>query len=72
MKTGKGDVSVPITWAYNHHFEAYIKGALSEMRLTTPIQHQNLEFLFLKYFPREMVGNIENPITVTQREWLSC
>ena len=36
MKTEKGDVSVPITWAYNHHFEAYIKGALSEMRLSTP------------------------------------
>merc|ERR1719500_186410 len=26
------DVSVPITHAYNHHFEAYLSGSLSEMR----------------------------------------
>merc|ERR1719167_222303 len=32
MKTSDGDVSVPITWAYNHHFEAYLSGSLSEMR----------------------------------------
>ena len=32
MKTPEGDKSVPITWAYNHHFEAYLKGSLSEMR----------------------------------------
>ena len=36
MKTADGDVSVPITWAYNHHFEAYLKGSMSEMRRTTP------------------------------------
>merc|ERR1711962_502881 len=35
MQTSDGDVSVPITWAYNHHFEAYLKGSLSEMRQTT-------------------------------------
>ena len=35
MRTSDGDVSVPIIWAYNHHFEAYIKGALSEVRKTT-------------------------------------
>jgi len=32
MKTPGGDVSVPITWAYNHHFEAYLSGSLSEMK----------------------------------------
>merc|ERR1719369_264581 len=32
MKTSDGDVSVPITWAYNHHFEAYLSGSLSEMK----------------------------------------
>ena len=25
-QTPKGDVSVPITWAYNHHYGAYING----------------------------------------------
>lgn len=35
MKTPEGDKSVPITWAYNHHFEAYLKGSLSEMRQAT-------------------------------------
>merc|ERR1719402_1198010 len=29
---GQPDVSVPITWAYNHHFEAYLSGSLSEMK----------------------------------------
>jgi len=29
---GQHDVSVPITHAYNHHFEAYLSGSLSEMR----------------------------------------
>merc|ERR1712180_157878 len=29
---GQPDVSVPITHAYNHHFEAYLSGSLSEMR----------------------------------------
>ena len=31
MKTDSGDKSVPITWAYNHHFEAYISGSYSQM-----------------------------------------
>ena len=31
MKTNEGDKSVPITWAYNHHFEAYLSGSYSEM-----------------------------------------
>ncbi len=31
MKTDHGDVSVPITWAYNHHFEAYLSGKYSQM-----------------------------------------
>ena len=31
MKTEEGDQSVPITWAYNHHFEAYLSGSYSEM-----------------------------------------
>ena len=26
------DVSVPINWAYNHHFEAYLKGAKAELK----------------------------------------
>merc|ERR1711892_196367 len=32
MKTETGDVSVPIIWAYNHHYCAYLTGAMSEMR----------------------------------------
>eukprot|EP00088_Acartia_fossae_P063657 TRINITY_DN7775_c0_g3_i4.p1 TRINITY_DN7775_c0_g3~~TRINITY_DN7775_c0_g3_i4.p1 ORF type:complete len:732 (-),score=82.04 TRINITY_DN7775_c0_g3_i4:96-2048(-) len=32
FKTEEGDVSVPITWAYNHHYVAYLIGANSEMR----------------------------------------
>ena len=32
MKTPEGDVSVPITWAYNHHFCAYLSGSYSEMK----------------------------------------
>ena len=31
MKTSDGDKSVPITWAYNHHFEAYLSGSYSKM-----------------------------------------
>ena len=31
MKTNDGDKSVPITWAYNHHYEAYLSGSYSEM-----------------------------------------
>ena len=31
MKTSDGDKSVPITWAYNHHFEAYLTGSYSAM-----------------------------------------
>jgi len=32
MRTETGDVSVPIIWAYNHHYCAYLSGAMSEMR----------------------------------------
>merc|ERR1712223_1850227 len=32
MRTASGDVSVPITHAYNHHYCAYMSGSLSEMR----------------------------------------
>merc|ERR1711953_1139632 len=32
MKTAEGDVPVPITWAYNHHFVAYMSGAYSELQ----------------------------------------
>ena len=32
MKTPNGDVSVPITHAYNHHYCAYMSGAMSEMK----------------------------------------
>ena len=35
MKTPNGDVSVPITHAYNHHYCAYMSGSLSEMRAIT-------------------------------------
>merc|ERR1719348_1759266 len=33
MRTESGDVSVPITWAYNHHYCAYLIGTKSEIRL---------------------------------------
>ena len=32
MRTPDGDVSVPITHAYNHHYCAYMSGAMSEMK----------------------------------------
>jgi len=32
IRTASGDVSVPITHAYNHHYCAYMSGSLSEMR----------------------------------------
>ena len=35
MRTADGDVSVPITHAYNHHFCAYMSGSLSELRQVT-------------------------------------
>ena len=35
MKTDSGDVSVPITWAYNHHYCAYLVGSKSEMKLAS-------------------------------------
>eukprot|EP00730_Choanoeca_flexa_P014858 TRINITY_DN6649_c0_g2_i2.p1 TRINITY_DN6649_c0_g2~~TRINITY_DN6649_c0_g2_i2.p1 ORF type:complete len:719 (+),score=185.41 TRINITY_DN6649_c0_g2_i2:78-2234(+) len=31
FKTANGDVGVPITWQYNHHFEAYLHGAYSKL-----------------------------------------
>ena len=31
MKTSEGDKSVPITWAYNHHYVAYLTGSYSKM-----------------------------------------
>ena len=31
MKTEKGDIFVPITWAYNHHCEAYLTRKYSNM-----------------------------------------
>ena len=36
--SGGGEESVPIIWAYNHHFEAYITGAQGEVRLSTPAE----------------------------------
>ena len=35
MRTEDGDVSVPITHAYNHHYCAYMSGSLSEMKQVT-------------------------------------
>merc|ERR1719288_283266 len=32
MRTANGDVPVPITWAYNHHFVAYMSSAYSELQ----------------------------------------
>jgi len=32
MRTPEGDVPVPITWAYNHHFVAYMSGAYSQLQ----------------------------------------
>ena len=31
MKTNEGDKSVPTTWIYPHHFDAYLTGSYSEM-----------------------------------------
>lgn len=32
MDTEEGERSVPITWAYNHHYVSYLTGKLSELR----------------------------------------
>ena len=32
IKTPNGDKSVPITWAYNHHYEAYLVGRYAEIK----------------------------------------
>ena len=43
MRTEEGDVSVPITHAYNHHYCAYMSGALSEMKqVLSPRQFHNI------------------------------
>ena len=31
FKTDKGDISVPITWSYNHHYEGYLLGSKSKL-----------------------------------------
>ena len=31
LRTDKGDVSVPITWSYNHHYEGYLLGSKSKL-----------------------------------------
>ena len=31
FKTPNGDVSVPITWSYNHHYGAFLQGAYSQL-----------------------------------------
>ena len=31
LRTSNGDKSVPITWAYNHHYGAYLTGSYSKM-----------------------------------------
>ena len=43
MKTDSADKSVPITWAYNHHFEAYISGEYSQL---TQLEQANGAFPF--------------------------
>ena len=35
MKTSEGEKSVPITWAYNHHYVSYITSSFSEMTQVT-------------------------------------
>ena len=35
MKTAEGEKSVPITWAYNHHYVSYITSSYSEMTKVT-------------------------------------
>ena len=48
FKTSDGDKSVPITWAYNHHYGAYLSGGYSKMTQLDvesggayPFGHQN-------------------------------
>jgi hypothetical protein len=44
QRTPKGDVSVPLTWAYNHHYGAYINGkdsAMEKVKLTGPTDPRN-------------------------------
>ena len=31
MRTSEGDISVPITWAYNHHYVSYLVSSYSKM-----------------------------------------
>ncbi len=45
FKTDNGDVSVPITWAYNHHYEAYLLGSKSKLVTITKNDTFNLRAL---------------------------
>jgi hypothetical protein len=48
MTNSKGEEeSVPIIWAYNHHFEAYITGAQGEVRLLEA--HENYITICAKF-----------------------
>ena len=44
QRTPDGDVSVPLTWAYNHHYGAYINGkdsVMEKVTLTGPADPRN-------------------------------
>lgn len=44
QKTPDGDVSVPITWQYNHHYGAYLQGkdsVMEKIKLTGPNDERN-------------------------------
>jgi len=75
FRTPSGDKSVPITWAYNHHYIAYLKGNLSEMRQSTPEEahkfgHQQGSLVWHTFMQEDVEDpNPESGIPVSQ--WFS-
>lgn len=44
FKTEQGDVSVPITWAYNHHYEGYLLGPKSILKNVSQNSRDNEDY----------------------------
>ena len=66
MTNSKGEEeSVPIIWAYNHHFEAYITGAQGEVRLKEAHENalktssQNNVPICAKFGKKKLMRNME-------------
>ena len=57
MRTPEGDVSVPITHAYNHHFCAYMSGSLSELRQVTGRFYDGKYMIYVLSLPGDLAND---------------